>query len=97
MPVRRRTGPPAAVSPSRVSRPHRALGPGPPDAELPGMSHAALAVGRHRAPEHTPETIASLADVDRPGRHAEPDADLPIYDALRAELAAVDWFSLDVE
>lgn len=60
------------------------------------MSNAALAVGRHRAPEDTPETIAALADLDRPGRHAEPDADLPIYDALRAELAAVDWFSLDV-
>ncbi len=43
------------------------------------------------------ETIASLADVDRPGRHAEPDADLPIYDALRAELAAVDWYSLDLD
>lgn len=58
------------------------------------MSNAALAVGRHRAPEDTLETIASLADVDRPGRHAEPGADLPIYDALRAEFAAVDWFSL---
>ncbi len=61
------------------------------------MSNAALAVGRHRAPEDTLETIASLADVDRPGRHAEPDADLPIYDALRAELAAVDWFSLGLD
>lgn len=58
------------------------------------MRNATLAAGRHRAPEDTPDTIASLADVDRPGRHAEPDADLPVYDALRAELAAVDWFSL---
>ena len=60
------------------------------------MSNAAIAVGRHRAPEgrDAPERIASLADLDRPGRHAEPDADVPIYDALRAELAAVDWFSL---
>jgi hypothetical protein len=61
------------------------------------MSNAALAVGRHRAPEapDAVDTIASLADVDRPGRHAEPGEDLPIYEALRAELAAVDWFSLD--
>ena len=59
------------------------------------MSNA-TAVGRHRAPEgpDTVETIASLADVDRRGRHAEPHAELPIYDALRDELAAVDWFSL---
>jgi hypothetical protein len=60
------------------------------------MSNVAIAVGRRRAPEgpDTLETIASLADVDRPGRHAAPDDDLPIYDALRDELAAVDWFSL---
>ncbi|WP_170977651.1 hypothetical protein [Blastococcus sp. CCUG 61487] len=58
------------------------------------MSTSASVVGRHRAPEG-PETIASLADLDRPGRHAAPEGDEPIYDALRDELAAVDWFSLD--
>ncbi|SDF17981.1 hypothetical protein SAMN05660662_1215 [Blastococcus aurantiacus] len=58
------------------------------------MSNAATIAGRHRAPEDVVETIASLADVDRPGRHAEPGDDLPIYESLRAELAAVDWFSL---
>jgi len=40
------------------------------------------------------KTIAWLADVDRRGRHAERGYDLPIYDSLRDELAAVDWFSL---
>jgi hypothetical protein len=61
------------------------------------MSNAAIAVRRHRAPEgpDAVETIASLAEVDRRGRHAERDDDLPIYETLRAELAAVDWFSLD--
>ena len=60
------------------------------------MSNAATVIGRHRAPEgpDAPETIAWLADVDRPGRHAEPGDDLPIYESLRDELAAVDWFSL---
>ena len=60
------------------------------------MSNAATITGRHRAPEgpDAVETIASLADVDRPGRHAELGDDLPIYESLRAELAAVDWFSL---
>jgi hypothetical protein len=60
------------------------------------MSNAATIAGRHRAPEgpDAVETIASLADADRPGRHAEPGDDLPIYESLRAELAAVDWFSL---
>ncbi|WP_147252147.1 hypothetical protein [Blastococcus sp. TF02-09] len=60
------------------------------------MSSTAIAAGRHRAPEgpDTVETIASLADVDRRGRHAERGEDLPIYETLRAELAAVDWFSL---
>ncbi|MGY1754637.1 hypothetical protein [Blastococcus sp. SYSU D01042] len=57
------------------------------------MSTSATTVGRHRAPE-TPDVIASLADVDRPGRHAAPEQDSPIHDALRDELAAVDWFSL---
>jgi hypothetical protein len=59
------------------------------------MSTSAIAVGSHRAPEGTDTlwAIASLADVDRLGRHAEV-ADLPIYDALRDELAAVDWWSL---
>jgi len=57
------------------------------------MSTSATTVGRHRAPE-TPETIASVADVDRPGRHAAPTGDEPIYEALRDELAAVDWFGL---
>ncbi len=56
------------------------------------MSTSATTVGRHRAPEDVLERIASLADVDRPGRHAA--VDLPIHDALRDELAAVDWFSL---
>ncbi len=60
------------------------------------MSNFRTAVGRRRAPEgpDTLQTIAALADVDRPGRHAALDADLPIYDALRDELSAVDWFSL---
>ncbi len=60
------------------------------------MSNATVTAGRHRAPEgpDTLETIASLADVDRPGRHAAPEGDHPIHDALRDELAAVDWFSL---
>lgn len=60
------------------------------------MSYAATVDGRHRAPERPDalEAIASLVDVDRPGRHAEPGDDLPIYEFLRAELAAVDWFSL---
>jgi hypothetical protein len=60
------------------------------------MSNAAT-IGRHRFPEgpDAVETIAALADVDRRGRHAESGDDLPIYDFLRAELAAVDWFSLD--
>ncbi|WP_040337092.1 hypothetical protein [Candidatus Blastococcus massiliensis] len=60
------------------------------------MSKLSTAVGRHRAPESPGalETIASLADVDRPGRHTAPEGDSPIYDALRDELAAVDWFSL---
>lgn len=62
------------------------------------MRLPATAVGRHRAPEGPDDlvTIASLADVDRPGRHAAADDDLPIYDALRDELAAVDWASLDL-
>jgi hypothetical protein len=61
------------------------------------MSNTAIAVGRHRAPESPDalQAIASLADVDRPGRHAAAEGDSPIYDALRDELAAVDWFSLD--
>lgn len=61
------------------------------------MSTSTTAVGRHRAPEapDAVETIASLGDVDRPGRHAAPEGDSPIFDALRDELAAVDWFSLD--
>jgi hypothetical protein len=58
------------------------------------MTRSATAVGGHRAPEDALETIASLADVDRTGRHAAPEGDEPIYEALRAELAAVDWFSL---
>lgn len=57
------------------------------------MSNAATLPGRHRAPEAV-ETIAWLADVDRPGRHAEAGDELPIYESLRDELAAVDWFSL---
>lgn len=73
---------------------HSNEGTGAPTAT--GMSNCATAVGRRRAPEGTDvlERIASLADVDRRGRHAEPADDLPIYDCLRAELAAVDWFSL---
>ena len=60
------------------------------------MSNAATVPGRHRAAEgpDAVEMIASLADVDRAGRHAETGDDLPIYESLRAELAAVDWFSL---
>ena len=60
------------------------------------MSTAATIAGRHRATEGQAalETIASLADVDRPGRHAESGDELPIYESLRDELAAVDWFSL---
>ena len=60
------------------------------------MSNAATLPGRHRAPEGSDafESIAWLADVDRPGRHAEPGDELPIYESLRDELAAVDWFSL---
>lgn len=60
------------------------------------MSNSAIAVGRHRDPEGPDvlEAIASLADVDRAGRHAAPDDELPIHDGLRDELAAVDWFSL---
>jgi hypothetical protein len=58
------------------------------------MTSTALAGGRHRAPEPATERIATLAEVDRPGRHAEPEGDCPIHDALRDELAAVDWFSL---
>jgi hypothetical protein len=40
--------------------------------------------------------IATPEDLLRTGRHAEPawTADLPVYDALRDELAAVDWSSL---
>jgi hypothetical protein len=55
---------------------------------------SALRTGRHSAPEADWDRIASGSDLDRPGRHAEPDGDSPIYDALRDELAAVDWFSL---
>jgi hypothetical protein len=57
---------------------------------------SALDTGRHCAgePATALERIARLADLDRPGRHAEPDGDSPIYDALRNEFAAVDWFSL---
>ena len=62
-------------------------------AERPGMSNTVTVPGRHRAPDAV-ETIALLADVDRAGRHAETGDDLPIYESLRAELAAVDWFSL---
>jgi hypothetical protein len=60
------------------------------------MSNAATVIGRHRAPERPDVvwTIAWLADVDRTGRHAEPGEHLPIYESLRDELAAVDWFSL---
>ena len=60
------------------------------------MSNSATINGRHRAPEGPDalEMIASLADVDRAGRHLEPGDDLPVYETLRAELAAVDWFSL---
>lgn len=53
--------------------------------------------GRHSAPEVPGALrIATPADVVRRGRHAEPgwDGRLPIHDALRDELAAVDWFSL---
>jgi hypothetical protein len=52
---------------------------------------------RHRAPE-VPGVlrIATPEELLRTGRHAEPawTADLPVYDALRDELAAVDWSSL---
>lgn len=67
-----------------------------PGVEAQGMASTALRGGTRRAPEPPWETerIARLVDLDRRGRHAEPDWDLPIYDALRAELAAVDWFSL---
>lgn len=60
------------------------------------MSNTATVIGRHRAPEGQDAfwTIASLADLDRAGRHTEPGDDLPIYESLRDELAAVDWFSL---
>jgi len=60
------------------------------------MSNAATVIGRHRAPEGPDAvwTIAWLTDVDRSGRHAELGDDLPIYESLRDELAAVDWFSL---
>jgi hypothetical protein len=56
----------------------------------------ALGTGRHRAPEPASgsERIAVLADLDRSGRHAEAAGDSPIYDSLRDEFAAVDWFSL---
>ncbi len=58
------------------------------------MSSTTLGTRRHRAPEPDIERIARLAEVDRPGRHAEAGGDHPIYDFLRDELAAVDWFSL---
>ena len=57
------------------------------------MDPSASTAAPHRAPE-APETTASVADDDRPGRHAAPTGDEPIYEALRDELAAVDWFSL---
>jgi hypothetical protein len=63
----------------------------PPAQKVPGR-------GRHSAPE-VPGTlrIATPQDLLRSGRHAEPEwtRDLPVYDALRDEMAAVDWFSLD--
>jgi hypothetical protein len=58
------------------------------------MTSVATTPGRHRSPEPATERIATLAEADRPGRHADVEADSPIFDALRDELAAVDWFSL---
>ena len=52
---------------------------------------------RHAAPEVPGELrIATPEDLLRVGRHAEPawTGDLPVYDTLRDELAAVDWSSL---
>lgn len=61
------------------------------------MSSTAPTIARHRAAEPASgiERIATLAELDLPGRHAAPEGAHPIYDALHAELAAVDWFSLD--
>lgn len=96
MPTRRRRPEDADVgSPGGVSPPPPPVqGPaGRVDAEV--MTSATL-TGRHRAADRDMDTerIATLAEADRAGRHAEADGDYPIYDRLRDELAAVDWFSL---
>jgi hypothetical protein len=64
---------------------------------LPATDVQAPRTGRHSAAEpHGVIRIATPQDLLRAGRHAEPawTRDLPIFDALRDELAAVDWSSL---
>ena len=60
------------------------------------MSNTATVIGRHRAPEGPDAfwTIASLADLDRTGRHAEPATSCRSHESLRDEVTAVDWFGL---
>ena len=78
----------AAWLPAAIAR--AAVVTAPPAQHVPGR-------GRHSAPE-VPGVlrIATPEDLLRTGRHAEPawSRDLPIYDTLRDELAAVDWSSL---
>ncbi|TFV65341.1 UNVERIFIED_ORG: hypothetical protein E4P37_10605 [Bacillus sp. AZ43] len=45
--------------------------------------------GRHRAPESV-EGVVVAADLDRPGRHAEPEWSRQWFDALRDE-DPLDW------
>ncbi|SOE02588.1 hypothetical protein [Blastococcus haudaquaticus] len=78
----------AAWLPAAIAR--AAVVTGPPAQHVPGRR-------RHAAPEVPGELrIATPEDLLRTGRHAEAawTRDLPVYDALRDELAAVDWSSL---
>ena len=59
------------------------------------MSPKSQGRGRHRAPEPAdPVRIAHLADVERPGRHAEPEWQREQYDPARDE-DPLDWLGFE--
>jgi len=59
------------------------------------MSSKSLGSGRHRAPEPAdPVRIAHLADVERPGRHAEREWQREQFDPARDE-DPFDWLGFD--
>jgi hypothetical protein len=59
------------------------------------MSSTFQGRGRHRAPEPAdPVRIARLADVERSGRHAEPEWQREHYDPAR-DGDPLDWLGFD--